>query len=44
MSGVINDIGYTNTEGFMTLCQVSNDIGYINTEGFMTLCQVSLMT
>jgi hypothetical protein len=23
MSGVINDIGYTNTEGFMTLCRVS---------------------
>ena len=23
MSGVINDIGYINTEGFMTLCWVS---------------------
>ena len=23
MSGVINDIGYTNTEWFMTLCRVS---------------------
>ena len=36
MTGVINDIGYTNT--------VINDIEYTNTAGIRTARRVSLMT
>jgi hypothetical protein len=40
MLGVINDIGYTNTEGIRTVCLVINDIGYTNTDGIKTVCRV----
>jgi hypothetical protein len=37
MTGVINDIGYTNTKRNQdSMTGVINDIGYINTEGTRT--------
>ena len=40
MSRVINDIGYTNSEGIRTGRRVSLMTGYTNTEGIRTVCRV----